>query len=288
MALDTQQFGITRHWLATALHHVPAIPDIFVVSKQLSQARKLFLAGKNQLSAIRNWLVATSVIETTKGHVRLSELGQLMAAQDPRSEMALTWWLFHLHLCVNPDAFPYPAFFLLYDSEGRWVTLDDVLDSLARFAEEKQLGISKETVNTYFGGVAQTFQPGRFVNELALVEERMLDDGQGRKRVRRRMARPEDAVVAYGVLLFQKHFCSGQATVEARELLGRGLARVLGIRDSDVREALSRISVHKDLSQYIQYRQQVNQDSIQFPRAGEPALRELRISGYRSQVVKWQ
>ena len=168
------------------------------------------------------------------------------------------------------------------------VSLDDVEDSLAKFAVEKQLGITKETVNTYFGGVAQTFQPGRFVNDLGLVEERILDDGHGRKRVRRRIARPEDAVVAYAVALFQKHFYHGQATVEAREILGRGLARVLGMRDSDVREALSRISVHKDLNQYIQYRHQVNQDSIQFPRAGEPALRDLRISGYRTQVVKWQ
>ena len=122
MPLDTQQFGITRYWLAAALANVPAVPDIFVVSKQLSQARKLFLAGKNQLAAIRNWLAAAGVIETAKGQVRLSELGQLMAAQDPRAEMALTWWLFHLHLCVNPDAFPYPIFFLLYDSEGRWMS----------------------------------------------------------------------------------------------------------------------------------------------------------------------
>ena len=233
MPLDTQQFPITRYWLATALGNVPTTPDIFVLSKQLSHARKLFLAGKNQLTAIRNWLAAAGVIETGKGQVRLSELGQLMAAQDAGAEMALTWWLFHLHLCVNSDSFPYSAFFLLYDSESRWMSLDDVLDSLVKFAEEKQLDVAKETVNTYFGGVAQTFQPGRFVNDLALVEERTVDEGRGTKRVRRRLARPEDAIVAYAVSLFQKHFYPTQATVEAREILGSGLARVLGVRDSD-------------------------------------------------------
>jgi|GEM_PF-5307453 len=62
MPLDTQQFGITRYWLAAALNHVPAMPDVFVASKQLSQARKLFLAGKNQLAAVRNWLAGAGVI----------------------------------------------------------------------------------------------------------------------------------------------------------------------------------------------------------------------------------
>jgi hypothetical protein len=66
MPLDTQEFGIKRYWLSAALSHIPATPDIFVLSKQLSQARKLFLAGKNQLTAIRNWLAVAGVIETAR------------------------------------------------------------------------------------------------------------------------------------------------------------------------------------------------------------------------------
>jgi hypothetical protein len=288
MPLDTQQFGITRYWLSTALKQIPATPDVFVTSKQLSQARKMFLAGKNQLSAIRNWLVGAGVIEAGKGQVKLSEMGQLMAAQDARAEMAWTWWLFHLHLCVNPDAFPYSGFFVLYDTEGRWMSLDDIVDSLAKNADERQLGISKDTVSTYFSGVAQTFHADGFVNELGLLEERTLGDGRGSRKLRRRLAKPEDLLVAYTAVLFQRQHYSGQATVEAREILGKGFARVLGLRESDVRESLSRITTHKDLGQYVQYRQQVNQDSIQYLRPADATLRELRLSGYRSQAVKWQ
>lgn len=286
MSLDTQQFGISRYWLAAALKHVPAIPDIFVASKQLSQARKLFLAGKNQLAAVRNWLAGAGIIETAKGQVRLSELGQLMAAQDASAETAWTWWLFHLHLCVNPDAFPYSDFFLLYDAEGRWMSLDDIIDTLHKQAEANGTVIAKNSVDTYFRGVAQTFHTGGFVHELTLVEERALSEGG--KKVRRRLGRPEDTLVAYATSLFQKQFYRDQATVEARDILSKGLARVLGIRDSDVRESLSRISTNKDLSQYVQYRQQVNQDSIQFLRPAEATLRAIRISGYQSQAVKWQ
>lgn len=286
MPLDTQQFGVSRYWLAAALKYVPAIPDIFVPSKQLSQARKLFLAGKNQLAAIRNWLSGAGVIEAAKGQVKLSELGQLMAAQDARAETAWTWWLFHLHLCVNPDAFPYSAFFLNYDAEGRWMSLDDIVDFLHKHAEATGISIAKNSVDTYFHGVAQTFHTGGFIHELALVEERTL--GEGGKKVRRRLGRPEDTLVAYAASLFQRQFYPGQPTVEARDILSKGLARALGIRDSDVRESLSRISTNKDLSQYVQYRQQVNQDSIQFLRPAEATLRDIRISGYQSLTVKWQ
>lgn len=288
MPLDTQTFGISRYWLSTAIKQIPSTPDVFVVSRQLNQARKYFLAGKNQLSAIRNWLVAGAIIEAGAGGHRLTELGQLMAAQDARAETALTWWLFHLHLCVNPDAFPYSGFFLLYDSEGRWLSVNEIVDCLAKHAEDKQLNISKETVGTYFNGVAQTFFNGGFVHEMGLIEGRTLGDGKTSRRVRRRLGRPDDTLVAYTAVLFQKQYYTGQATVEAREILGKGLSKVLGIRDSDVRDSLSRITTHKELCQHVQYRQQVNQDSIQFLRPAEAALREIRTSGYRSQAVKWQ
>ncbi len=288
MPLDTQQFGISRYWLSTAVKHIPATPDIFVPSKQLSQARKLFPAGKNQLSAIRNWLVAAGVVEAGRAQVKLTELGQLIASQDPKAETALTWWLFHLHLCANPDAFPYSGFFLLYDSESRWMALDDIVDTLAKNADERQLNIAKDTVGTYFGGVVQAFQTGGFIHEMGLIEQRTIGDGRGSRKLRRRLGKPDDLLVAYAAVLLQKQFYSGQATVEARELLGKGLAHFLGMRDSDVREALSRVTTHKELSQYVQYRQQVNQDSIQFLRTAEATLKEIRTSGYRTQVVKWQ
>ena len=134
--------------------------------------------------------------------------------------------------------------------------------------------------------MAHTFHTGGFVHELALIEERAIGDRS--KKIRRRLGRPEDTLVAYAASLFQKRFYSGQATVEARDILSNGLARTLGIRDSDVRESLSRVSTHKELSQYVQYRQQVNQDSIQFLRPSEATLKDIRISGYRSQAVKWQ
>ncbi|MBP3955364.1 DUF4007 family protein [Gemmata sp. G18] len=287
MPLKNDSFGFTRHWLVAAFRELPRQPDLFA-AKKMSTARKSFLAGSNQLTAIKNWLKAGGVTESKGSNTTLTELGQLMAAQDARAEMAWTWWLFHLHLCTNPDAFPYTGFFHIYDTEGRWVSLDDITDCLAQSAEEKQIGISKETVSSYFSGVAQTFQTGGFVNELGLLEERTVGDGRGGRKVRRRLTKAEDLLVAYAAVLFQRQHYPNQATVEAREILGKGFARVLGLRESDVRESLSRITTHKDYGQFVQYRQQVNQDSIQFLRPAEATLRDLRLTGYRSHAVKWQ
>src|SRR4051794_14804245 len=100
MPLKTHTFGITRTWLSAALTELPKKPDIFAKAN-LSVARKTFLAGKNQLDAIKNWLSHAEVIETGRGSAELTELGKLMSAQDLRAERAWTWWLFHLHLSAN-------------------------------------------------------------------------------------------------------------------------------------------------------------------------------------------
>lgn len=289
MPLDTQSFGISRHWLTTALRHVPDAPDVFG-KKQMCLARKLFLAGSNQLPSIKNWLARAGVIEIVGRQVKLTEIGQLMAAQDARAESAWTWWLFHVHLCTHPDAFPYSTFFRVYDHGMRWKSIATITEELTAHAREQNIVLAEDSISTYFGGVAQTFQVGGFANELGLLEERTIGDGRTTRKVRRRLTKAEDILVAYGAVLLQLQHFHGQATVEAREILGKGFAGVLGLRETDVRESLSRITTHKEYGRFVQYRRQVNQDSVQFLRsdAADAALRELRLTGYRSQAVGWQ
>ena len=85
MALDTQKFGITRHWLSAALQLLTSEADIFT-SARMRHARKAFLAGKNQLDAIKNWLANAGVIETGRGRAEVTEMGRLMAAKDDRAK----------------------------------------------------------------------------------------------------------------------------------------------------------------------------------------------------------
>jgi hypothetical protein len=283
MSLDTQKFGITRYWLMVALDRIPSEPEIFA-TKNPCVARKLFLAGSRQLPGIKNWLTCAGIISGGHGGVALTELGRLMAAQDPRAEQAWTWWLFHLHLCMNKDAFPYSTFFLLFDSDGnRWWAVERIVEELFKANGDDGNGVAVTTIQTYFEGVERTFRPGGFVYDLGMVERRKVDE---ESRIRRCPARPADIVVAYATVLFHKLFLDS-TTVEARRFLEKGLGRFLGMKDYDVREAWTRISRHSELSGFFQYRHQVNIDSVEFFRAGDPAIISIRRQVYSNHDVKW-
>lgn len=287
MPLDTQSFGMTRHWLATALSRVAVDPDIFAAAR-LSDARKGFLAGKNQLAAIKNWLSSAGLIDLGRGRAELTELGQLMAAKDQRADEAWTWWLVHLHLCANPDAAPYSTFFTGYDPGGTsWMPFTDVVEQVRQRMCEGGSGVESETVKTYFAGVQQSFRVGWPLHDLRLVERRTIDGDSGGARIRRCITSPADIVVAYATLIFQNAFFSNSNTVEARVLLERGVAKAIGVRDQAYRDALSRIHQDSKLSGFLEYRRAVNLDSVQFQKMGIPALRQLRAYAYTLREVQW-
>lgn len=289
MPLDTQTFGITRYWLSVALQMLPADGDIFT-SARLSDARKAFLAGRNQLAAIKNWLSNAQVVELERGRApaKLTDLGRLIAAKDERAKEAWTWWLFHLHLCANSESVPYSTFFSVYDSDGsNWMTFDDIVERLSKCVQEQGHGIEPATVRTYFQGIEQSLRPGGPLHDLLLVEYRAVADDHGKSRLRRCTSNPPDIVVAYATLLFHHSFFSNQNTVEARLLIEKGLARCLGLKDQKLREALTRIHQHPRLSEYLQFRHAVNLDSVQFVKIGTPALKAIRAHAYQSEEVQW-
>lgn len=285
MALDTQTFGMSRYWLSVALKRLPSQPTLFG-PRSLSDARKAFLAGKNQVVAIKNWLVCAEIVEIQKGQAVLTDLGKLMAARDPRAEDAWTWWLFHLHLCVNVDAFPYRSFFRLIEPDNkRWRTFESLIEELFN-SQEGDASVSKKSVTTYFEGIERTFRPTWPIYGLGLVERRKVTDS-GKERIRRGRVTTDDLVVLYSVLLFQLRFATGRQTVEARRLLEQGLSRILGMRDGDLREALGRIHQDSKIGDFIHYSQTANLDSIQFARSGDPALKNLRVYGYQKGKIRW-
>jgi len=286
MSLDTQTFGMSRYWLAVALDLLPSHPTL-LSSKSLCDARKAFLAGRNQVAAIKNWLVCAEVIEVQRGQAELTDLGKLMSAQDPRAEIAWTWWLFHLHLCANDEAFPYCTFFGEFDPEGKsWRTFDDLVEELCECQDENS-AVAEKSVRTYFEGIEQTFRPTWPIYGLGLIERRRVKGESGKERIRRRRAVPDDLVVLYAALLFQHYYYRSQPTVEARQLLEQGLGKSLGMRDSDVRDSFVRIHQDSQLGEFLHYTQAANLDSVQFAKSGNPALKQVRAHGYQASNIRW-
>lgn len=285
MALDTQQFGITRYWLSVALEVSQRTPDIFS-KKNLSVARKLFLAGSNQLTAIKNWLVCARILEPSRGGISLTDLGKLMFAQDSRAAHPWTWWLFHLNLCVyEKDAFPYSTFFSLFDVDGRnWMDSDDIIKAISEKLESMEVTAASASLDSYWQGVEKTFYPGLPIYNLGLVERRKVLGDTAKVKFRKCLITPPDIIVAYATLLFRSvHFANHQ-TIETRILLDKGVAKCLGISNSEFREALRRIHQDGTLGRVLKYSQVANIDSVQFPAAN---LKSIQKDGYSCGDVVW-
>jgi hypothetical protein len=293
--LKNEKFGFKRYWLSVALREVPRQPEILANKKNFNEARKTFLAGKSQLVAIENWLELGDIIAplSPRKH-QLTELGQLMLERDPQGQEAWTWWLFHLHLCANAWSCPYSMFFTTYDLEdAHWLEFDEIVKKLHDRATEAGPTVSKGSVNettvgNYFEGVERSFRPGTPFYGLGLIERRAVDGESGKERIRRCQVAPNDIAVAYATLLFQHTLFPEQTTIETRVLLEKGLSRCLALREHEFRESLGRIHQHADLGELLQYRRQVNLDSVQFLKSGPEALYAVRRHGYISEEVQWQ
>lgn len=286
MSLDTQTFGISRYWLSAALTKLPSQPELFAPSS-LCEARKAFLAGKNQVAAIKNWLVCADIVTVKSKQTTLTDLGRLMAAKDARAESAWTWWLFHLHLCANVDSFPYSNFFKEYEPGiNSWSSFDEIVAKL----NERQNGegrVAEKTVRTYFEGVERTFRPTLPIYGLGLIERRSAPEESKKELIRRPCVEPRDLVVLYAAMLFHQKFFANYSTVEAKQLIDRGLDRVLGIGISQVRSTFVRIHQDATLCEFLQYSQAANLDSLQFVKKGEEALKQIRSHTYVQGNVRW-
>src|SRR5262245_34724460 len=183
--LKNDKFGFKRYWLLVALKEIPRQPEIFA-NKNLSEARKAFLAGKNQLVAIKNWLELGDIVApaSPRKH-QLTEIGQLMLESDPQGQEAWTWWLFHLHLCANAWTCPYSTSFTTYELEdAHWLEFTEVVKKLHGLAVEagetvSESTVSESTVESYFEGVDRSFRPGSPFYGLGLIERRAVDGEVG-------------------------------------------------------------------------------------------------------------
>lgn len=284
MALDTQKFGITRFWLSVALDASQRVPDIFS-RRNLSAARKLFLAGGNQLTSIKNWLVCGGIIEASRGGVALTDLGKLILTKDPKAENPWTWWLFHLNLCAKDDAFPYSTFFTFFDADGRtWMNSDEIVKIIHKELETRKISAAAASVESYWEGVEETFYPGSPIYNLGLVERRKVHGETAKQKIRKCLISPPDVAVVYATLLFRSVHFANQQTIETRMLLEKGVARCLAISNPEFREALKRINQNKELGRVLKYSQVANIDSVQFPNA---RLVSTQVHGYSCGDVVW-
>ena len=168
------------------------------------------------------------------------------------------------------------------------MTLKEVKETMHKELETNGVNTAKASLEHYFDGVDKTLQPGSPIYNLGLVERRKIPDRATDNittlGIRKNIASPSDIIIAYAALLFRSVYFANQVTIETRKLLEKGLAKSLGITNSNLRHSLTRIHQDRELSNFLKYSQVANIDSVQFPNA---SIGRIRKHGYSCGEVVW-
>jgi hypothetical protein len=141
-----ETFQLRYSWLTKGVQEFSKDPDIFT-SKDKDATVKLGV-GKNMVNSIRYWLVATQILNQSKGEYSLTPVGQAIFGDsgfDIYLEDEATIWLIHWLLASNPTMATSGYWYFNYFHKPEFSN-KDVLDNLHNFA--KQRITSKFSVGT--------------------------------------------------------------------------------------------------------------------------------------------
>jgi len=261
MPIDTQSFGLTRWWAQTGLELIQKNNDIFSSAK-LREARREFIAGKNQISAIKNWLLAAKVIKKNGAFFELSRIGQTIIKNDKNLKKSNTWWAIHLLICFGDDPFPYDTFFLSLDPDiKQFITLGTIKNYLL----EHSGGKSPSSIDTYFSGVLKMFAEDGALQGLGLVESKKSNQN-GQTEQNYRLASPDvsDSAILFALALVRtKHF-QGRPTIDFSELLNVGMNHFLSLSQDQLKKRISSISHSSEWRDELRFNDVANINSISF------------------------
>lgn len=262
MPIDTQTFAISRWWAYAGLIAVQKNPSIFS-GTQVRNARVELIAGKNQLIAIKNWLLAGQLIKKEGSTHQLTRVGKCFLDNDPKLQKSSTWWAFHLLCCMGEDAYPYNALFSALDTEIRAFTGSAELKE--RIGEQSQ-GLSNSTLETYLDGVLNMFRRDGPLEGLAIVEQTKNGRGTGENisdSIAWRLGRPAipDGAILLGLALVRQRHYVTRTSIDFGELISVGLHHYLTLSQDDLRQRLRSIS-RTDCG--VSYATAANLDSISF------------------------
>ncbi len=224
----------------------------------LRVARRELLAGKNQLLAIRNWLIASQLVEKDGSDYRLTRFGERVLENDSDFRKSASWWAFHLLVCTCQDAFPYDTLFLILDTNVRQF----VSNSSLREEMSKRGNSAEGSIKTYFDGVASMFMEDGPLQGLGLIEVKKGGGGEIGWRIGT-PAVPE-SVVVFAMALAKERYFSGRPSVDFGELLEKGIDRFLTLSQDDLRRRLNVISNSTQWRDEIRFNDVANLASITF------------------------
>jgi len=261
MPIDTQTFGLTRWWSQTCLELIQKNKNIFSNSN-LRVARREFIAGKNQISAIKNWLNAAKIIKKNGTSYELSRYGQLIVKNDRNLKKSSTWWAFHLLICFGDDPFPYDAFFRSLDPNIKQFTS---LGNIKTFLSNNSDGMSLASIDTYFSGVLKMFAEDGTLQGLGIIESRKtFQSGQAESFYKLSSPEVSDSSILFALALAREKYFKGRPTIDFGELINIGLNNFLSLSQDDLKKRINLISHTTEWRDEISFNDVANINSVSF------------------------
>lgn len=90
-----EKFALREGWISKALMILPNNPDAFA----LKNASDLFGIGSNMVKSLRYWMRALGL--TNSSGNELTEIGKIIAENDPYIENPFTLWIMHSYIAKN-------------------------------------------------------------------------------------------------------------------------------------------------------------------------------------------
>ena len=222
-----QTFAMRAGWLKKGLDAIQNDPQFFA----RDDALVVLGVGKNMVTAIRHWILATDLARAIGRDITATPIGRALFDDegfDPYLEDAATLWLLHWNGCGPGSSWFSAAWAFNYGREWEW-TRENLCENLASAAAKIGKAPSSETLRRDVDVFLHTYAPAERtgsnsedgldcpLRELGLIAPNF--EHHFRFAVGPKPTLPT-AIFAYALLKFWNWKAPASATISAREVAG--------------------------------------------------------------------
>lgn len=211
--------------------------------------------GRNMAKSIGFWLTVTGLVERPQkdGHLKITEVGQLVLNYDPYFQQIATWWALHINMVTQQDAALTWQWFFSEFNRRRFSKDDCVLD-FTRWLEERNISLrSKGTavrdiaclLQSYATAIPNEVVDPEDVTDCPLRQLGLLvsfrDIGRYERAPKRFLPPPEILGYSFARLVQGGESCELELGLAQALSAANGPGKVLGLTSDELLELLAEI-----------------------------------------------
>lgn len=276
--INNQTFPFSKWWFSSAIELVDANPSCF--SKQnLSHTMAALIAGSNVVSAIKEWLLASALIETgPKQTYKTTNFGEAVKRYDPQLANSGTWWAIHFALAFSQKADTYSLYFTEIDNQNG--SNVEIVELLKRITKKLEDGSAKASIEKSFQGVNKLFDKNFPLSELGLIEK-------SDKNVR--LGKPElnNDIIMHALVMIKFQFFPSRESISFSQFCESSyLHKFLCISIQELRDILVTMSQSNEYSNFFSFQTAIDIESLTFSDDISPHKTVLRLIQSKEETWK--